>query len=122
MPGVSDLRPFVPALDSAQSVRFYRALGWDVVDVGSGLHLVTASDQHFYLQDVADRHLAENTMLHFTVDDAAVWHEHVAAALRADPTVGGRVQEPRRQPYGAVVTFVHDPSGVLLHFCQWDRV
>jgi len=31
-----------------------------------------------------------------------------------------RVQPPKRQPYGAVVTFVHDPTGVLLHLCQWD--
>lgn len=118
---VTDLRPFVPALDLLQSTRFYRSLGWDVVDVGSGLHLVTASEQHFYLQDVADRHLAENAMLHFTVEDAAAWHDRVAAALSADPSLQGRVQKPRRQAYGAVVTFVHDPSGVLLHFCEWDR-
>jgi len=30
------------------------------------------------------------------------------------------VQAPKRQDYGALVTFVHDPAGVLLHFCQWD--
>ncbi len=117
---VSDLRPFIPALDVARSVRFYRALGWDVADVGSGLHLVTASDQHFYVQDFPDRRVAENTMLHITVEDAAAWHEHVAAVIRADPGLGARVQAPQRQDYGALVTFVHDPAGVLLHLCQWD--
>ncbi|MFM9878425.1 MAG: VOC family protein [Rhodoglobus sp.] len=117
---ISDLRPFIPALDVARSVRFYRALGWDVVDVGPGLQLITASEQHFYLQDFPDRHVAENTMLHLTVEDAAAWHDHVAAMIRADPDLGCRVQPPRRQDYGALVTFVHDPAGVLLHFCQWD--
>ena len=32
---------------------------------------------------------------------------------------GARVQPPKLQPYGALVTFVHDPSGVLLHLCEW---
>ena len=32
---------------------------------------------------------------------------------------GARVQPPKLQPYGALVTFMHDPSGVLLHLCEW---
>jgi hypothetical protein len=32
-----------------------------------------------------------------------------------------RVRLPARRSYGATVVFVHDPSGVLLHLCQWDR-
>ncbi len=38
----------------------------------------------------------------------------VVLALRSlHSRTGGR-------DYGALVTFVHDPAGVLLHFCQWD--
>ncbi len=121
-PAATDLRPFIPARDFAQSQAFYAALGWDARVVGPGIALVTLGDaQHFYVQDYYVREFAENTMLHVTVDDAHAWHRHVAAVLeRDDRFAGARVQPPRQQDYGALVTFVHDPSGVLLHLCQWQ--
>lgn len=118
----TSLRPFIPARDFELSKRFYAALGWDTRDVGPRLALVTiAAGQQFYLQDFHVPAFTENAMLHVTVADAAAWHAHVAAALEAGPFPTARVQAPRRQDYGAIVTFVHDPSGVLLHLCEWDR-
>ena len=118
----SDLRPFIPAKDFALSKRFYAALGWETRDVGPGLALVTVAEgQNFYIQDYYVKELAENCMLHVTVEDAHAWHVHVAAALRDGAFAGARVQAPARQAYGASVVFVHDPTGVLLHLCQWDR-
>lgn len=118
----SDIRPFVPARDFALSKRFYAALGWQTQDVGPGLALVSPCDRrHFYLQDFHVKELAENTMLHVTVEDAGAWHRHVAAVLDGDEFDAARVAPPVRQPYGATVVFVHDPSGVLLHLCEWDR-
>ena len=118
----TDLRPFIPARDFELSKRFYAALGWDTRDVGPRLALVTVGDgQHFYLQDYYLKDVAENTMLHLTVESAQDWHVHVAAALQVGRFADARVQAPSRQPYGASVVFVHDPSGVLLHLCQWDR-
>lgn len=120
-PTATDLRPFIPAIDFALCKRFYAALGWQVHDVDKGLALVTLGDaQHFYLQDYYVRALAENCMLHLTVDDAAAWHRHVAAQLASGDFGEARVQPPVWQPYGAQVSFVHDPSGVLLHLCQWQ--
>lgn len=120
-PAVSDLRAFIPSKDFALSKRFYAALGWETRDVGPGLALVAlAAQQHFYLQDYYVREFAENTMLHATVDDAQAWFRHVDAVLQGDRFPGARVQPPATQAYGALVTFVHDPSGVLLHLCQWQ--
>jgi len=118
----TDLRPFIPARDFEVSKRFYAALGWDTRDVGPKLALVTIGDgQHFYIQDYYVKDFAENTMLHVTVDSATDWHAHVAATLDKGDFATARVQPPARQLYGATVVFVHDPSGVLLHLCQWDR-
>ena len=118
----TDIRAFIPARDFAQSKRFYAALGWDTHDVGPGLALVRLDKrQHFYLQDYYLKEVAENTMLHVTVDNAHDWHTHVAAVLQAGDFPGARVQAPASQPYGATVVFLHDPTGVLLHLCQWDR-
>ena len=124
MPDLSatDLRPFIPARDFELSRRFYAALGWDTRDVGPKLALVTIGDgQHFYIQDDYLKAVAENTQLHVTIENAADWHAHVAAVLQAGQFTSARVQSPARQPYGASVVFVHDPCGVLLHLCQWDR-
>ncbi len=118
----SDLRPFIPARDFAQSKHFYAALGWPVNDVGPGLALVRVGDaQHFYIQDYYLKDVAENCMLHLTVQSARDWHAHVAAVLGGGGFPGARVQAPARQPYGASVVFVHDPTGVLVHLCEWDR-
>jgi hypothetical protein len=45
----------------------------------------------------------------------------VASVLQGNRFAGARVQPPKLQAYGAVVTFVHDPSGVLLHLCEWTQ-
>ena len=119
---VSDLRPFIPARDFALCKRFYSGLGWETRDVADGLALVTlAEQQHFYLQDYYIKDVAENCMLHLTVSDAQAWHRHVASVLQGNRFPGARVQPPKLQPYGAIVTFVHDPSGVLLHLCEWTQ-
>lgn len=119
---VSDIRPFIPAKDFALSKRFYAALGWETRDVGPGLALVRlGEEQHFYIQDYYLKDVAENSMLHVTIDDAQAWHAHVASVLGEDGFADARVQPPSKQAYGANVVFVHDPTGVLLHLCQWDR-
>ena len=117
----SDIRPFIPAKDFATAKRFYAVLGCEVKDVSAGMALVKFGSRHFYIQDYYLKEVALNCMLHITVDDAPAWYEHITSVLRDNKFEGTRVQAPSRQPYGALVTFVHDPSGVLLHLCQWDR-
>ena len=117
----SDIRPFIPAKDFAGSKRFYAALGCEVKDLDRRMALVKFGSRHFYIQDYYIKEVALNCMLHITVDDAQAWYDHAASVLHDNRFEGTRVQEPKRQPYGALVTFVHDPSGVLLHLCQWDR-
>jgi hypothetical protein len=117
---VTDVRPFIPTRGFELSKQFYAAMGWPTHDVGPGLALVELADhQHVYLQDYYLKEVAENCMLHITVADAHAWHRHVSALLDGRRFPEARVQAPKPQPYGAIVTFVHDPAGVLLHLCQW---
>lgn len=118
--GITDLRPFIPCVDFEVCKDFYARLGWQTRDVSEGLALVRLSEgQHFYLQDFYRQEIADNCMLHATVDDAMAWYRHVHTVIRTGSFKKARVQAPQHQPYGAMVTFVHDPSGVLLHLCQW---
>lgn len=65
---------------------------------------------------------ANNFMMHITVDDAGAWWEHASRVIEDGGFKGARVREPQEQSYGALVTFVWDPSDVLLHFAQYhDR-
>jgi hypothetical protein len=116
---VSDLRPFIPSKNFMLSKQFYSSLGWKVKDVGDGLALVQLADQHFYLQNYYLKEFAENCMVHLTVEDAQAWYQHVSSVLQNEKFPEARVQPPKQQPYGAIVTFVHDPAGVLFHLCQW---
>ena len=117
---VKDIRTFIPAKNYAVCKQFYSSLGWKVKDLEPRLALVDLGGRYFYIQDYYLKDVALNTMLHITVENAQAWYEHVESVLREGKFPEARVQPPKRQPYGAVVTFVHDPTGVLLHLCQWD--
>lgn len=117
---VIDVRAWVPARDWAVSRAFYLALGWrEVWSDGAGLALLDLADRRFMLQAYYVREWAENSMLTVEVTDAAAWHDHVASVL-ADGSYGdARVAAPKLEDWGAKVTYVWDPSGVLLHFTEW---
>jgi uncharacterized glyoxalase superfamily protein PhnB len=118
---VSDVRPFVPAEDFAQSLGFYTAVGWTMVWTdGETLARLALGGNQLMLQNYYVREWAENSMLIVDVDDADAWHAHISAVLAAGDYGGARVERPQHQEWGATVTYAWDPCGVLLHFTQWD--
>jgi predicted lactoylglutathione lyase len=116
---ITDIRFFVPAQDFALSKAFYIELGWTELWSDANLVLLEHSDQRFYLQDFYAKEFAENCMIHISVADAAAWHARVTALVAGGQFPGVRVSSPKQEAYGALVTYVWDPSGVLLHFAQW---
>ncbi len=114
---VNDVRPFVPAREFDTSRAFYLALGWTEQWREDGLALLSLGGSQFILQDFYVKDWAENSMLTVDVVSAADWHEHVSAVLAGRDYGPARVAEPRNEGW-AVVTYVWDPSGVLLHFAQ----
>ena len=117
---VEDVRPFVPAIEFEVSKGFYEALGWTVAWTdGEGLALMEAGDHRFMLQNYYVREWAENSMLAIIVADANAWYQRVVRVLDDRPYGNARVAEPKVEPWGATVTYVWDPCGVLLHFTQW---
>jgi hypothetical protein len=114
------LRPFVPARDFTLSKDFYAALGCTLEWADDRLALFNLGGSRFYLQRHYVREWAENCMLHIAVQDAARCFADIAALTASGRFPGARVAAPRREPYGAWVTYVWDPCGVLLHLAQWD--
>jgi predicted lactoylglutathione lyase len=115
----SDVRSFVPAKDFEMSKAFYESLGFAVKWSDAGLALLEIADQRFYLQRYYVKEWAEDSMLHITVADARACFKQISELLATGRFPGARVAEPKQQDYGALVTHVWDPAGVLLHLAQW---
>ena len=115
----TEVRHFVPARDFAVSKEFYLALGWTLEWSDESLALLALAGQRFYLQRYYVKEWAENTMLHVTVRDARSCFVQIRELVDTNRFPGVRVAAPKDEPYGALVTYVWDPSGVLLHLAQW---
>ena len=120
-PTANDVLVFVPAKDFEQSLRFYTQLGWTMKwKAGdNGLAELELASNRFLLQNFYARALAENFMLQVRVENAAAWYQHVSSILAAEKFGSARVNPPKEESYGAIVTHVWDPSGVLIHFTQF---
>ena len=119
-PAASDVKAFVPARDFDTSLDFYRALGWTLNwRDDSGLAELELANVRFYLQDYYQKDWAENFMLYIPVTDARAWWDFAREVIDSDPRFGeSRVSAPKEEPYGALVTYLWDPSGVLLHLAE----
>src|SRR3954469_20648808 len=115
----SDIRPFVPARDFATSMDFYTSLGWSLKWSDERLALLENANQRFYLQHYYVKEWAENCVLHVTVEDAQFCFEQISDLIRSGRFPNVRVSGPKKEPYGALVTYVWDPAGVLLHLAEW---
>ncbi|WP_087024224.1 VOC family protein [Thaumasiovibrio subtropicus] len=112
-----EIKAFVPAKDYEQSIRFYHALGFDVLaDMGNAASLRCQSCafmlQNFYLEEHAI-----NTTLHLLVEDAQAWFDKVSG-LNLEHEFSAKVTDLSEQRWGMLEFFVVDPSGVLIRIGQ----
>jgi hypothetical protein len=119
-PHATDVRVWIPARDFAMSHAFYDALGWTTAWTdGEGLAQLELAGHRFMLQDFYVKQWANNSMITVDVADATAWFEHATTVIANGSFGEARVAPPKVEDFGATVTFVWDPSGVLLHFTQW---
>ncbi len=118
-----DVKTFVPAKNFQESLAFYEAMGWTLNFRGEedDLAELELADCRFYLQNYYNKDWANNFMLHITVEDAQAWHDHAARVIKNGNWKYARLRAPKEQSYNALVTWVWDPSGVLLHFAQYHN-
>ena len=116
--GASDIKPFIGSKNFEESRDFYLALGWRLNWEQENLAELELGGCRFYLQRYYQRKWCENSMLHITVEDAEAWYQHVQAVLERRSYGAARVNAPKEESYGALVTYVWDPAGILLHLAQ----
>ena len=111
------LRAFIGAKDFEISRSFYKELGFHETFINDKLSLFENNGAGFYLQDYYVKEWLENIMLFIQVDDAeATYRELQQKDLDSKfPLV--KLMPVRKESWGAV-SFMLDPSGVLLQFGQ----
>ena len=112
------MRPFVPARDFETSLGFYKELGFQSYPLGAGLASLHLGPFAFLLQDYYVQDWAGNFMMHLLVQDLDAWWAHIEGLNLGDRYDVKPPAEPKLQPWGLVVSYVFDPSGVLWHVAQ----
>lgn len=109
------IRPFIGAKDFDESRRFYNEIGFRETVLSPVLSLFKWQELGFYLQKAYVKDWVDNTMIFFEVEDVSlIWKELVSLDLH-DKYNGVKLVPIREESWGREC-FLHDPSGVLLHF------
>jgi catechol 2,3-dioxygenase-like lactoylglutathione lyase family enzyme len=122
-PNVKDFRPFLICNpDNYEYTKaFYTDLGfrqlWD--DGDSACEFTTGfGNQRFLVTLHHGLEPTRNAMLHFWVEDAKAWYDHAAKLKLEERYPGVTITTPAVTDWGWLITYVTDPSGVLLHFAE----
>jgi hypothetical protein len=114
---INSLRTFIGAKDFTISRSFYTDLSFKEIIIDSNLSLFHKNEFGFYLQNYYAKEWLENSMLFLEVDDAQKTFEELKQTGLDRKYSGSKISPVKKEVWGEVC-FVHDPSGVLLHFAQ----
>ena len=113
------LRPFIGAKDYEVSRSFYRDLGFEEVELGPDMSVFKSGSHAFYLQKYYNEDWVNNTMLFMEVDDVYRFYNELIALNLPDKYADVKVVPVRVMDWGKEC-FVHDPSGILWHFGEFN--
>jgi catechol 2,3-dioxygenase-like lactoylglutathione lyase family enzyme len=118
-PKATSIRPFIGAKNYAISRRFYRDLGFQETVLSSDMSYFDTDGLGFYLQNAYVKDWIDNTMVFMEVKDVnQFWDELLQLQL---PTKYETIQlVPIRVLDWGKECFIHDPSGVLWHFGEFN--
>lgn len=116
---VRSIRPFIGAKDYDLSRNFYRDLGFEEFVISNEMSFFKTAQFGFYLQKAYVKDWIDNSMIFLEVDDVdQYWKELVALDLTGKYT-GVRLTPVKLFDWGREC-FMHDPSGILWHFGQFN--
>ncbi len=113
-----DLKCFVPAKDYAQSIRFYKELGFKENWSAGYVTEFQVGSFRFLLQDFYNEEHTKNFILHLLVDSAQSWYDEISSSIDFNQYAGAGIESPKKQPWGIVTAYLKDPSGVLWHIAE----
>lgn len=117
---IKSIRPFIGATNFQTSRSFYKDLGFDETVLSDNLSVFKSGDLAFYLQNAYVKDWIDNTMLFMEVDSVdSFWNELTSLNL-TDKYPSVRLIPIRTLDWGKEC-FLHDPSGILWHFGEFNK-
>ena len=118
---IDSIRPFIGAKDFDVSRAFYRELGFTEVIADESLSFFGVEEQQgFYLQRYYVKEWVENSMVILSINNIDMCWENLVAKDLENKYEGVKLIPIRNFEWGREC-FIHDPSGVLLHFCEFNK-
>lgn len=117
--GIS-IRPFIGSKDFNISRRFYSDLGFKEVVISHDMSLFESGKLSFYLQAYYVKDWVNNTMLFMEVDDVERFYKALLALDLPSKYKSVRIKPVSHLDWGSEC-FVHDPSGILWHFGEFNK-
>jgi catechol 2,3-dioxygenase-like lactoylglutathione lyase family enzyme len=113
------IRPFIGARDYELSRSFYRDLGFQEKVLFPGMCLFTTEKIGFYLQNAYVKDWIDNSMIFLEVDDVDRYWKELSALDLPGRYEGVKLTPIRNFDWGRGC-YLHDPSGILWHFGQFN--
>lgn len=116
-----NIRTFIGAKNFEESKEFYTKLGFEIVEIPANMVWVKVNEKlSFYLQDYYQRKWVQNSMLFLEVDDIEKCYADLLSRDLVSQYKFVKLSEIKNFDWGREC-FLHDPSGVLWHFCEFKK-
>jgi len=115
------IRTFIGAKNYEESRTFYKELGFEEVVIFNNMCLFKVNENlAFYLQDYYVKKWCNNSMIFLEVDDIDECLNELLSKGLQDKYKYVRFTEIKEFEWGREF-FMHDPSGILWHFGQFNK-
>ena len=113
------IRPFIGSKDYNLSREFYNDLGFEEFVISHNMSVFKTEEFAFYLQDYYTEDWIDNTMVFLEVDNVQQHLQHLNQSGLIEKYENVRCSEIVYNDWGSEF-FLHDPSGILWHFGEFN--
>ncbi len=115
------IRTFIGSKKYNESRTFYQEMGFEEVVLSPKISLFKVNENlGFYLQDYYVKKWCNNSMIFLEVDDIEKCYEELENKGLQYKYKYVRLHPIKQFDWGREC-FMHDPSGILWHFCQFNE-
>jgi len=118
---IKSIRSFIGAKNYNLSRQFYKDFGFKEVKTSSTMSYFGLGDFGFYLQDANVKDWIDNSMIFLEVENVRTSLEHIKTLNLKTRYKAVRISEIVYNDWGNEF-FVHDPSGVLWHIGEFNKL
>jgi hypothetical protein len=114
------IRAFIGASNFEESRLFYKEIGFEESPISKDLSYIKVTDNlGFYLQDAYVEDWINNSMIFLEVDDVNRYWKELQSLNLHQRYKSVKLTSIREEIWGREC-FMHDPSGVLWHFGEFN--